>query len=248
MGKLTGLIAFTGKIDGLSFYEMNGKIIVRKTGGFDGEKIKNSPNFVRVRENSREFAQSARAGNYFRSSIALYLKKMRIPYVHNRVVSLFQEITKLDISSTRGERKVNNGIITSEGIKSVKAFEFDKTVAFSSIFPFECRVDFVHGKLSIQQFTISRIKSPAAASHVRLRFGFVGLDFEQHNHFILNESAVFSFDLKAIQPEPLDLDLPCAVTSNAIVFGLLFIEFVQKTHGDDFVLRDCYLKILDVKL
>ena len=40
MGKLKGIIQLTGKFDGLSFYEMNGKIVIRKTGGFDGEKIK----------------------------------------------------------------------------------------------------------------------------------------------------------------------------------------------------------------
>jgi hypothetical protein len=38
MGKLKGIIQFTGQLDGLSFYEMNGKIVVRKTGGFDGDK------------------------------------------------------------------------------------------------------------------------------------------------------------------------------------------------------------------
>lgn len=42
MGKLKGIIQLTGKFDGLSFYEMNGKIVVRKTGGFDGDKIKNN--------------------------------------------------------------------------------------------------------------------------------------------------------------------------------------------------------------
>ena len=246
MGKLTGLIQFTGKFDGLSFYEMNGKIVVRKTGGFDGEKIKNSPKFVRVRENSSEFAQSARAGKYFRNSIGLHLKKMRIPYVHNRIVSLFQEITKLDTISERGERSVAIGIRTLEGIRAVQAFEFDKTVAFSSIFPFECRVDFANEKLRIEQFTIARIKKPESASHVRLRFVFVGLDFEQQDQFILNESAVFSFDLKMVHPETLSLDLPCAIPSSSTVFGLLFIEFVQKVNGDDFVLRDCYLKIVDL--
>lgn len=86
MGKLTGLIQFTGKFDGLSFYEMNGEIVVRKTGGFDGEKIKTNSNYIRVRENSSEFAQSAKAGKCFRDSIFLYLKKMAIPYVHNSFV------------------------------------------------------------------------------------------------------------------------------------------------------------------
>lgn len=248
MGTLKGLVQFTGKLDGLSFYELNGKIIVRKTGGFDGEKIKNSPRFVRVRENSSEFAQNATAGKYFRSSIALYLKKMRISYVHNRIVSLFQELTKLDTLSARGERKVGHGIRTLEGIQAVKAFEFDKKASFASVFPFECRVDFENGTLSIEQFTIASIKKPASASHVRLRFLVVGLDFEVQDHFILHESAVFSFDLKTVCPEALPLDLPCAIPSSSMVFGLLFIEFVQKVNGDDFVLRDCCLKIVDVKL
>ena len=65
MGKLKGIIQLTGKFDGLSFYEMNGKIVVRKTGGFDGEKIKNNANYARVRENSSEFAHCAKVGKYF---------------------------------------------------------------------------------------------------------------------------------------------------------------------------------------
>ena len=36
MGKLKGIVQFTGHFDGLSFYEVQGKIVVRKTGGFDG--------------------------------------------------------------------------------------------------------------------------------------------------------------------------------------------------------------------
>lgn len=246
MGKLKGIVQFTGHIDGLSFYEMNGTIIVRKTGGFDGEKIKNSPKFVRVRENSSEFAQSARAGKYFRNSIALYLNQMRIPYVHNRIVSLFQEITKQDVVSSRGDRKVGIGMNTTAGMEAIRHFEFDKKTSFASVFPFQCSVDFVNGKLRIAQFTTSRIKKPESASHVRLRFGFVGLDFELQDHFTLNESTVFSFDLKTVHPETLDLDLPCTIPSSSIVFGLLFIEFVQKVNGNDFVLRDSYLKIVDV--
>jgi hypothetical protein len=38
--RLKGIVQFTGSFNGLSFYELNGKIVVRKTGGFDGGKIK----------------------------------------------------------------------------------------------------------------------------------------------------------------------------------------------------------------
>lgn len=96
MGKLKGIIQLTGKFDGLSFYEMNGKIVIRKTGGFDGEKIKNSSNYARVRENSTEFAHCAKVGKYFRSAFSSCLMPLRIPYVHNHIVSLFQGILKLD--------------------------------------------------------------------------------------------------------------------------------------------------------
>lgn len=79
MGKLKGIVQFTGSFNGLSFYELNGKIVVRKTGGFDGEKIKKNANYARVRENSSEFAHCAKAGKYFRSAIAACLLPLRIP-------------------------------------------------------------------------------------------------------------------------------------------------------------------------
>ena len=36
MAELIGILKFKGKLNGLSFYKMNGKIIMRKSGGFDG--------------------------------------------------------------------------------------------------------------------------------------------------------------------------------------------------------------------
>jgi len=40
MGILKGIVQFTGSFNGLSFYELNGRIVVRKTGGFNGKAIK----------------------------------------------------------------------------------------------------------------------------------------------------------------------------------------------------------------
>lgn len=105
MGKLHGILQFTGKLDGLSFYAMNGKIIVRKTGGFDGKKIKYAANFERVRENGREFAHCAALGRYFRNSLHPYLKSLQMPYVHNRVLCLFQAICRLDLLHERGSER-----------------------------------------------------------------------------------------------------------------------------------------------
>lgn len=247
MGKLTGLIQFTGKFDGLSFYEMNGEIAVRKTGGFDGEKIKTSPNYIRVRENSTEFAQSAKAGKYFRDSISLYLKKMRIPYVHNSIVSLFQQITKFAVVSSRGERKVGIGITTTEGIKAIRDFEFDQRISFASVFPFKCRVDFENGTLQVPDFDVVLIKKPKAATHLHLQFIIVGLDFLALTSFDRAESAITSFELTSLNPVS-SITMSCAVSTKPILLGLLFVSFSQNLNGELYSLQESYLKIIDLRL
>ena len=247
MAQLKGLIKLTGQLDGLSFYEMNGKIIVRKTGGFDGKKIKEDANYSRVRENSIEFAQSARAGKYFRSSIALYLKRIKVPYVHNRIVSLFQEITKFDTVASRGNRKVFGGLITSSGIAALQDFEFDKTVSFSSIFPFDYRVNFEDEALSITNFNALQIKKPKGATTINLEFITVGLDFDLQHSFVSNASPVLSLDLKAFDSKSLLLETSALETVSPIVFGFLFISFSQVVNGASTALNHSYLKIVGVK-
>ena len=246
MGKLMGLIKFTGKFDGLSFYEVNGKIVVRKTGGFDSEKIKTNSNYVRVRENSTEFAQSAITGKYFRTSISLYLKKMRIPYVHNSIVSLFQQITKFDIVNSRGERKVGNGIVTVEGIKAIRHFEFDKKTSFASVFPFKCNVNFENGTLQIPNFDVVRFKKPKAATHLHLQFIVVGLDFLGLTTFDRVESAVTTFELTSLNLVS-SITISCAVSTKPFRLGLLFVSFSQHLGGELYPLEDSYLKIIDLK-
>ena len=154
MGKLKGIVQFTGSFNGLSFYELNGKIVVRKTGGFDGDKIKKNANYERVRENSSEFAHSAKAGKYFRTAIASCLLPLRIPYVHNHIVSLFQGILKLDEIHARGKRTVSTGLLATAGKKALLGFEFDTTQTFSSFFPFKLELDFMVGVLNIFNFSL----------------------------------------------------------------------------------------------
>jgi hypothetical protein len=130
MVKLKGIIQFTGHFNGMSFYEVNGKIVVRKTGGFDGEKIKKVLNYIRVRENSSEFWRCARFGKYFRTSIYSYLKALQLPYIHNQVVSLFHCLSKLDLINELGKRNMLMGLQTPEGRKIIEKFEFNLTANF----------------------------------------------------------------------------------------------------------------------
>jgi hypothetical protein len=247
MGTLKGLIQFTGKFDGLSFYEMNGKIIVRKTGGFDGEKIKKESNYARVRENSREFASSAKAGKYFRASVHSYLKKLNIPYIHNSIVSLFQKITKFDIVSSRGDRKIAVGLATPEGLQAITDFEFNKQVRFSSLFPFVCTVDFEKGSLIIPHFTLSALQKPKGATHISIQFISLGLDFALQNQYSCIEGTSLTYPIKGGDTEITTIAMTCMMPAAPVVMGLLFIGFSQGVNAIDYTLADSYLKIVAVK-
>lgn len=242
MGKLKGIVQFTGHFDGLSFYEMNGSIIVRKTGGFIGEKIKNDPNFVRVRENSSEFAHCAKVGKYFRKSIHLYLNKMAVPYVHNRVLAMFQEISRLDLVSERGKRSVAKGLAMVASHSIVKKFEFDKNQAFSTIFPFAYDVDLEQGRLTVPNFSAILLKNGKGATHFNLQFVVVGLDFEQQHSFVQNSSSMVSSSLQ--DSSVTDLEFNCLIPQNPVVFGFLYLEFFQRVNDVDYDLKSNGLKIV----
>ena len=242
MGKLKGIIQFTGQIDGLSFYEMNGKIIVRKTGGFDGEKIKNDANYARVRENSSEFAHCAEMGKYFRNSLQPYLKQLHIPYVHNRVLGLFQEISRLDLVSARGKRSVINGLQTVEAKRVIERFEFDKNQSFDTVFPFTYAVDLLEGNLTVPNFSSSLLKKVTSATHVNLQFIVAGLDFEHQNSFIQNSSNKITLSLQ--NATEADLEFNCALPESPNVFVLLHLEFFQRVNDVDYDLQAGGLKIV----
>ena len=242
MGKLKGIIQFTGQIDGLSFYEMNGKIIVRKTGGFDGEKIKNDTNYVRVRENSSEFAHCAEMGKYFRNSLQPYLKQLHIPYVHNRVLGLFQELSRLDLVSARGKRSVINGLQSIEVKEVIERFEFDKNLSFDAVFPFTYAVDLLEGNLIVSNFNSRLLKKVPHTTHATLQLIVVGLDFEHQNSFIQNSSNKITLSLQ--DATEADLEFNCALPESPTVFYLLYLEFFQRVNAVDYDLQAGGLKIV----
>ena len=246
MGKLKGIIQLTGKFDGLSFYEMNGKIVVRKTGGFDGEKIKNNANYTRVRENSSEFAHCAKVGKYFRSAFSSCLMPLRIPYVHNHIVSLFQGILKLDGIQKRGNRTVRNGMLTTEGKKALLAFEFDKTQKFSRYFPFKMEVDFTAGSLKVLDFCASTLIAPKGADQVQLQLHVAKLDFEHFTTPITQTSSMTLINLNDATTYDLVLSYTPTLEDSNIPIAVLEVVFFQEVNGSFIPLKGGGIKIVGI--
>lgn len=246
MGKLKGIVQFTGSFNGLSFYELNGKIVVRKTGGFDGEKIKKNANYARVRENSSEFAHCAKAGKYFRLAIASSLLPLRIPYVHNHVLRLFQGILKWDTLNGRGQRTVSHGLLTPEGKKALLAFEFDKTQKFSRYFPFKMEVDFTTGSLTVLNFCASTLIAPKGADQVQLQLHVAKLDFEHFTTPITQTSPRVLIDLNETTTQNLTLSFIPTLQDSNIPIAVLEVVFFQEVNGSFIPLKGGGIKIVGI--
>lgn len=139
MGKLEGVIRFTGSFEGLSFYKLRGKIVVRKTGGFNGDAIKTQANYARTRENASQFGYCSRVGKALRMALFPFVQKIRMPYLHNHVVSLLNQIVKFDSVSLRGSKTLMLGLATDEGRSLLKGFDFNKELSLKKVFPVDYR-------------------------------------------------------------------------------------------------------------
>ena len=242
MGELKGIVQFTGNFNGLSFYKSrNGKIIVRKTGGFKDKPIKTHANYARTRENASEFGRCARAGKVFRIALRSYLKPMNISYVHNKVLKLFREVLVFDSTSGRGNRGVGVGLQTEEGKALFVGYEFDVDCKVSTLFPVGYEVLLSNGQIVFPNIDSSIVVFPKGATHVVVEFGLVRMDFSglfatklvSDMLVIEKGSSVASSMLTVAVPE-----------GDGVLIGLLHVGFKQEVDGISYNLKDAGLRVV----
>lgn len=123
MAKVKGIFQITGTIDGLNFYTLNGKPIVRKSGGgFNGKAIKSKASMEKVRQNGTEFGRVSGWVKRFKIAIAPLLFSNRFSDLHSRLVSLFMKIKNADTTSERGMRDFVVGLQSVTGRQLITGF------------------------------------------------------------------------------------------------------------------------------
>ena len=153
MGKLEGIIRFTGSYDGLSFYKSRGKIVVRRTGGFKGEAIKTQANYVRTRENASQFGYCCKVGKALRMALFPFVRQIRRPYLHNQVVSLLSQIVSFDDQSPRGAKTLPLALGSEGGRSLLKGFDFNDAMPLKDVLAVAYTVSLAEGKFVVPVFT-----------------------------------------------------------------------------------------------
>lgn len=240
MGKLKGILKITGQFDGLSFYEMNGKIIVRKTGGFDGKAIKSKANYARTRENAAEFGLASGIGKQLRLVLHPFLKRMHSSYLQHHVLKKMLEIMRCDTVSERGKRTVGKGLQTEEGQKLLAGFELNKAVPLSLMIGCKPELSLAEGQLVFEGMTAEAVRFPEYATHIGLRAMVLWFDAEQES-FVLVPG-----DRWVLAKTGFDVSPVLAVNATdgvGVPIVLLFAEFLQEVNGELLELEGCSLTV-----
>lgn len=243
MGKLKGIVQFTGHFNGLSFYQMNGQIVVRKTGGFNGKAIKTQANYVRTRENASQFGHCSAVGKVLRRALVINLQKIRVPYLHNHVVSLLTGIVRCDTVSERGQRKIAMGLDTNEGKALLLGFDFNKTLTLAQVLRMTYDVILAEGRFVIPKFDTKLVVFPVGATHVSLQFLLLRMDFDTLDYKV-EVSAPYSV-AKGSGLTACELTVN-PVTGTGVLLGLVFVEFFQQVNGERYGFEGCVLKVVGV--
>jgi len=162
-------IKIKGSLGGLTFYEKDGKSLIKTTSGVSKERIMTDPKYKRTRENMVEFGASAKIGKSFRAGFVSIRKAVGDNVLAGRVTGMMKQINKIGIG-VRGQRTFD--IVANKQL--IEGFEFHSKLKLNSVFFAPYNSPSIDVNRSVIDLTIPDfhtgdfINAPEGATHFQL--------------------------------------------------------------------------------
>lgn len=245
MGKQSSVIQVGGTVGNVCFYRTSQGYFVRSKGGVSKSRIKNHPNFARVRENNAEFKRAAGAGRVFREAFGSLVQRVGGKGLANRVMKIMMQAIKADGLNTRGERTVKDGVPSL-----FQGFEFNEHCALQNVMraPFSITIDRTTGVMTVglEAFSpVNAITAPEGATHFRLFAGGAAVDFEGETYkTAMSESAYLPVGGK--RAGPIQLEQKVGEGSSSLLLLVLGVEFLQLVNGKVIRMRNVVVNAMSL--
>lgn len=179
MAKATGIVTLQGTIDGITFYQLNGKQVARMAGGgFNGHAIRTKASMQRVRENGSEFGHCSRVNKMFRQAISPFYEHYKFTGLHGYLMKLFTQLKDLDATNIRGQRRVSLGLQTHAGKTLLQKFNYTPQSQLAKVFPFDAVFDGTTFSVRYYNILMNNVQFPSGATHLKLLYGLIDFDFD----------------------------------------------------------------------
>lgn len=237
MPKQKGPLKIVGSLEDINFYKLKKGYAVRMKGGVDKDRILNEAKFARTRENMSEFGHCATCGKYLRKAGAEMTLTAKDSSLVPRMTKAMTEIKNRDATSPRGQRRVEIGIQTPDGLRSLKGFDFNGDAPVHTILNAPYTVSTATGEIAIPNLIPAKnLQYPAAASHVSLMAAFLNIDFATGD-FDAIESPITNLPLNMVAT-PVTLTPAGTPSGSGISLYFLAIQFFQEINGIQYPLTE----------
>lgn len=230
MARFKGLIEFIGTLGGITAVNSREGIYLKSKNSIPKSRYETAPSYANLRMNSHYMAESSKLSKAFRDLIKVFGKDACDTRMYSRMNALMRSIIMCDTVSKKGEFKAAIGIDTDEGKQLLKRFEFNKFVAFNTVFHGTYNLEALAGSLNLLQFKPKTdLQIPASASHVLLQNGILRFDFNL-------KKGVFTYSEPTLLPITAlatDVVLTAAIPegSNGMLVYFFKISFLQELNG-----------------
>lgn len=238
MARQSGVIKFTGKIGGLSFYKSKSYgFLAREGGNLDARRIATDPAFVRTRENASEFGNAVRAAKLLRNALRQVLPFASDGKLTPRLNGVMVAIKKYDTENVRGQRLPAAGLHHAEARALLEGFEFNNHTMLEKLLLCAFSTDPASGVIQLSGFQpAAHLVWPEGATHCEFTGVRILINFATED-FVTAFSEVVSFSQK--DPSAHDVSLVSEVPPDreGLSLQLLLLQYKQELNGISYSLQ-----------
>lgn len=237
MARQKGIVKLKGTLDDITFFKSKDGYIAKEKSDVGKEKILTSPNYVRTRENMREFSASAKDGKLLRTALHAYMVNAKDNRVTSRLIKLMSQILKLDATSVRGLRTVGTAIVLPSAMTMLQGFNFNNRSIISAVLLVPYTINTTTGAITIANLLPANdIIAPEGATHFSLQAIWGKVDFV-NKVYNVQTSPVVNTVLTAAS-STITLTPTAVPTGTGTNIYLLLIQFFQMVNTVQYSLRN----------
>ncbi|NHN27736.1 hypothetical protein FIA58_018800 [Flavobacterium jejuense] len=243
MAKGKSVFQVKGTLNGLNFYVLDGKQVVRTAGGgFNGDAIKTKASMVRVRENSTEFKTCMHSVSLFKKALQPHLNVLKDGKLHQRLVSSFTKLKALDPISERGNRHFVKGLLTPDGKKMFTGLVLTHGKSLLTTLRHHYSFSFTNGLL-LSAYTGKKLFLDTNATHFELVLRYITIGLENEDYSFEDSEPIF---LDKNFSGNVALVLAPPVTSDNVVVAVIIGRFFKEVNGKLYGLESGVLEIIGI--
>lgn len=224
MAKNIGLIKFEGSLGDVVGYPRNGKYVLQRKGGFNGERTRTEERYEGTRQRQSEFGRCATLASVFKRVFQSYLDFVPDSYVYSWIQSKLLEVKACDVASAKGDKTVGKGLMTEQGKLLMEKMHFNRAASLRTVLHVPFQVDLVEGRFSIAGFSVAAgLSFPKGAAVCCMQFMVLRFDLEAVSYVLEASDLVVLHRESSVKSDlVLEVDLP---EGAGFLFGFLSLTY-----------------------